>query len=68
MGMTLKSGLFLAGACITAIAAVGCVFEISSGKPDLGMTTTGAILAATIPLTVLFFSVAVRDAKANMNE
>jgi hypothetical protein len=68
MGMTPKSGLFLAGACICAIAAVGCVFEITSGQPDLGMTKTSAILAAAIPLTALFFWVAVQDAKANMND
>jgi len=64
--MTPKSGLFLACSCISAIAAVGSIFEISSGQPDLGMQNTAIILALTIPLSGLFFFGAVRDAKANM--
>jgi hypothetical protein len=43
---------------------VGCVFEISSGEPDLGNTTTGLILAASVPLTALFFWAAVKDTRA----
>jgi hypothetical protein len=64
--VTPKSGVFLLGSCIAAIAAVGCVFELSSGTPDLGTTVTSLILAASIPLTGLFFWVAVQDARANM--
>ncbi|MDJ0795451.1 MAG: hypothetical protein QNJ51_01240 [Calothrix sp. MO_167.B12] len=64
--MTPKSGLFLACSCISAIAAVGSIFEITSGQPDLGVQNTAIILALTVPLTGLFFFVAVRDAKANM--
>ncbi|NJL09198.1 MAG: hypothetical protein HC908_00095 [Calothrix sp. SM1_7_51] len=64
--MTPKSGLFLLGSCITAIAAVGCVFELSSGQPDLGTQTTAIILALSVPLTALFFIAAVRDARANI--
>lgn len=63
--MTPKSGVFLAGSCISAIAAVGSVFELSSGNPDLGGLTTGIILAVTTPLVVIFFLAAVRDARAN---
>ncbi|HEY9861533.1 MAG TPA: hypothetical protein V6D16_18680 [Candidatus Obscuribacterales bacterium] len=63
--MTPKSGVFLGGSCVAAIAAVGSVFELSSGKPDLGGLVTGVILAISIPLTVLFFLAAVRDARAN---
>ena len=63
--MTSKSGVFLLGACITAIAAVGSVFELSSGMPELGAATTTAILIASIPLTGLFFWAAVEDTKAN---
>lgn len=66
MYMTPKSGLFLGGCCITAIAAVGCVFELSSGQPDLGTQTTAIILALSVPLTALFFIAAVRDARANI--
>jgi hypothetical protein len=64
--LTPKSGLFLAGSCITAIAAVGSIFELSYGQPDLGFQTTAIILGLSIPLTGLFFLAAVRDAKANI--
>lgn len=64
--MTPKSGLFLAGSCITAIAAVGSIFELGSGQPDLGTEITAIILAISIPLTGLFFVAAVRDARANI--
>jgi hypothetical protein len=60
--MTPKSGLFLGGCCISAIASVGSIFELTSGAPDLGTVTTSIILAIGIPLTVLFFLAAVRDA------
>jgi hypothetical protein len=63
--MTPTSGLFLGGCCVTAIAAVGSVFELASGQPDLGSTTTAIILALSIPLTVFFFLAAVRNANAN---
>lgn len=63
--MTPKSGLFLAGSCIAAIAAVGSIFELSSGNPQLGSLITGIILTASVPLTGLFFYAAVRDARAN---
>ncbi len=63
--MTPKSGVFLMGSCVAAIAAVGSVFELSSGNPQLGTSVTGIILAASVPLTVLFFLAAVRDARAN---
>lgn len=64
--MTPKSGVFLLGSCIAAIAGVGSVFELSSGVPELGNVTTGIILAASIPLTVVFFLAAVQDTRANM--
>lgn len=63
--MTPKSGLLLAGSCIAAIAAVGSMFELSSGTPDLGALTTGIILALSVPLTVVCFYAAVQDARAN---
>jgi hypothetical protein len=66
MMMTPKSGLFLAGCCISAIAGVGSVFELTSGQPDLGMQTTAIILAFSIPLTGFFFFAAVQDTKANI--
>lgn len=63
--MTPKSGVFLMGSCLSAIAAVGSIFELSSGTPDLGNTTTGIILATSIPLAGLCFWAAVQDARAN---
>jgi hypothetical protein len=64
--VTPKSGILLLLSCVAAIAAVGCVFELSSGQPELGSTTTTAILLGSIPATVLFFWVAVQDTRANM--
>jgi len=63
--MTPKSGLFLAVSCIAAIAAVGSVFELSSGMPQLGTPTTAVILALSIPVTIGSFLAAVQDARAN---
>ncbi|MGK7940900.1 MAG: hypothetical protein AB4062_12285 [Crocosphaera sp.] len=65
--MTPKSGVFLLGSCIAAIAGVGSVFELSSGNPELGTMTTGIILALSIPVTILLFILAVKDTRANMN-
>lgn len=63
---TPKSGLFLLCSCVAAIAAVGSVFELSSGQPDWGTTPTSVVLALSIPLVGIFFYAAVRDARANM--
>jgi hypothetical protein len=64
--MTPKSGIFLLVSCIAAISAVGCVFEISSGQPDLGIQNTAIILGVSIPVTLLSFFAAVKDARANI--
>ncbi|MBD1912481.1 MULTISPECIES: hypothetical protein [unclassified Leptolyngbya] len=63
--MTPKSGLFLAVSCVAAIAAVGSVFELSSGIPQLGAPVTSVILALSIPVTIGSFLAAVQDARAN---
>ncbi|MEM7793990.1 MAG: hypothetical protein AAF579_05985 [Cyanobacteria bacterium P01_C01_bin.118] len=63
--MTPKSGLFLAGTCIAAIAGVGSVFELTSGEPDLGVLPTGIVLALSIPVTVILFIAAVKDTREN---
>ncbi|NJR51943.1 MAG: hypothetical protein HC780_22590 [Leptolyngbyaceae cyanobacterium CSU_1_3] len=63
--MTPKSGVFLGGSCVAAIAAVGSVFELSSGEAQLGGLVTGIILTITVPLTAIFFYAAVLDARAN---
>ncbi|MBW4523774.1 MAG: hypothetical protein KME18_01070 [Phormidium tanganyikae FI6-MK23] len=65
MMMTPKSSLFLGGSCVAAIAAVGCVFELTSGNPEYGTLATGIILALSAPLTIICFIAAVADARAN---
>ena len=66
--ITAKSGILLALCCITAIAGVGSVFELSSGEPELGRLTTGIILAGSLPLTGVLFWAAVQDTKANQQK
>ena len=65
--MTPKSGVLLLLCCVFAIAAVGCVFELSSDEPDLGATNTTIILALSIPLTIASFLWAVQDTRANQD-
>jgi hypothetical protein len=60
MPMKPLAGLFLALACVLGIAATGCVFELAYGDPDLGVRTTGGILAASLPGTVLALLTAIR--------
>ena len=66
MYLTPKSSLFLGGSCVSAIAAVGSIFELGYGQPDFGVTATPIIMVLSIPLTGLFFFAAVKDARANM--
>jgi len=66
MYMTPKSGILLLLSCVAAIASVGCVFELSSGVPQLGSTNTSIILGISIPLTLITFILAVKDARANL--
>ena len=63
--MTPKSGLFLGGSCVAAIAAVGAIFELASGEPDLGGLVTVIILVISIPLGGYLFYAAVRNANPN---
>jgi hypothetical protein len=65
MYITPKSGLLLISSCVAAIAAVGSVFELSSGTPQLGQGLTTFILVMAIPLTILCFYGAIRVAKAD---
>ena len=60
MPMKPLAGLFLALACLCGIAATGSVFELAYGDPDLGVGVTGAILAATLPGTVIALLGAIR--------
>jgi hypothetical protein len=63
--VTPKSGLFLGGSCIAAIAAVGSVFELAYGTPRFGSLPTSIILALSLPLAGLLFYAAILDARAN---
>lgn len=60
MPMKPLAGLFLALACLCGIAATGCVFELAYGDPDLGVGITGAILAASLPSTLIALLAAIR--------
>jgi hypothetical protein len=64
--MTPKSALFLGASCVAAIAAVGSIFELSSGEPQLGSLVTTAILIVGFPLAGLLLYAAIVDAKANL--
>jgi hypothetical protein len=64
----LKSYLLLAGASISAIAAVGSVFELASGAPDYGPEVTTAILILSVPLTIACFVFAVSAARAHLQK
>ncbi|TAF54932.1 MAG: hypothetical protein EAZ61_04900 [Oscillatoriales cyanobacterium] len=63
---TPKSGLLLMLCCVLTIAAVGSIFELSSGMPQYGTATTATILGLSIPLAAWSFYAAVQDARANM--
>lgn len=63
--MTPKSTVFLGSSCVAFIAAVGSVFELTSGQPDLGYPFTTAILALSIPLGGYCFYAAAQDVNAN---
>lgn len=63
--MTPKSSLFLGSSCVAFIAAVGSIFELTSGIPKFGNLATTIILILSFPLGAWFFLAAVRDAKAN---
>jgi uncharacterized protein (DUF983 family) len=61
--MYMKSQLFLASSFVSAIAFVGCVFELTSGEPQWGQTVTWGILVVSVPITVVMFVTAVKMAK-----
>ncbi|NJL98365.1 MAG: hypothetical protein HC924_05845 [Synechococcaceae cyanobacterium SM2_3_2] len=68
MNTGIKSNLLLAASCISAIAAVGSAFELSSGQPDLGVGLTAGILVGAVPLTVWLFMSAVGAARAQQKK
>jgi heme/copper-type cytochrome/quinol oxidase subunit 2 len=66
--MYVKSQLILGVSIITAIAFVGCIFELSSGEPQWGSLATWSILLTSLPATVLCFITAVKMARASMKD
>ncbi|MBC8123723.1 MAG: hypothetical protein H7Y22_18030 [Gemmatimonadaceae bacterium] len=62
--MNLKAYLFLGVSCVTAIAAVGSVFELASGVPRFGTLTTAIILVVTAIATPVLFWSAIKAGRA----
>jgi hypothetical protein len=60
MPMKPLAGVLLAVACVLGIAATGSVFELAYGDPDLGVTTTRAILGLCLPGTLVALLLAIR--------
>lgn len=54
------SAVLLLVSSVLAIASIGCVFELSGGKPTYGPTATSGILAASLPGFIFTFYAAVR--------
>jgi hypothetical protein len=66
--MYVKAQLLLAVSIIAAIAFVGCIYELSSGEPELGSTITWSILGVSLPVCISFFLTAVKLARASMEK
>ncbi|MGY2946024.1 hypothetical protein [Thermostichus sp. MS-CIW-30] len=64
MTTSVKGYLLLAVSCLSAIAAVGSIFELASGEPDFGVGPTSIILVVAAPLAVWLFQAAVEAARA----
>jgi hypothetical protein len=62
--VTPKSSAYLGASCVAFIAAIGSIFELSSGEAQLGFAPTVVVLSLSVPLGVFLFIAAVRDAKA----
>ncbi|BAC92370.1 MULTISPECIES: hypothetical protein [Gloeobacter] len=62
--MNIKAYALLGISCVTAIAAVGSVFELASGVPRLGTATTAIILAVTGIATPIVFWLAIKEGRA----
>ncbi len=61
--MYMKSQLLLVSSAVSAIAFVGCIFELSSGAPKWGELPTWGILLVSFPVTVILFFNAVKMAR-----
>lgn len=54
------SVVLLLTSSVLAIASIGCVFELSGGRPTYGPTITFAILAFSLPGFLFTFYAAIR--------
>lgn len=61
--MNFKAYLFLAVSCVAAIAAVGSVFELTSGVPRFGTVTTAIILVGSGIAAPILFWAAVKEGR-----
>lgn len=58
--INLPSIVLLLTSSVLAIASIGCVFELSDGKPTYGSTATIGILALSLPGFLFTFYAAIR--------
>lgn len=54
------SGVLLLSSSVLAIAAIGCVFEITGGHPTYGFNTTASILVVSLPSFLFLFYSAIK--------
>ncbi|MBW4697208.1 MAG: hypothetical protein KME03_04785 [Aphanocapsa lilacina HA4352-LM1] len=64
--MPIKAYALLGISCVTAIAAVGSVFELASGVPRFGTATTAIILTLSGIATPIIFWLAIKEGRATL--
>ncbi len=62
------AGVLLAVSSVLAIASIGCVFELTSGHPQLGNTLTMAILLVSFPGFIGLYYAALQKGKLEADE
>ncbi len=62
----IKAQLILLISIVSAIAFVGCIYELSYGAPDFGFAITWAIFLVSLPLGIYSFVKAVTLARKSM--
>lgn len=66
--LPVPSAVLLLTSSVLAIAAIGCVFELSSGHPQYGTKLTSAILLVAGPAFPYLFWQAIRKGRAESEE
>lgn len=54
------SGVLLLSSSVLAIAAIGCVFELTGGHPTYGFNVTAGILTVSLPSFLFLFYAAIK--------